>query len=137
VPWVAVENSSGREMATKWMKAKEELVATSGWQTYTELVSTKEDDELDLAEIEDLMAKTVKGIGGAKNRVKKTMNGFVIAVGIYVKPLSKKALASAQELGTVAVDVGDTACRVPVAAAEIQKAAATGKVGKKKKTIRC
>jgi len=34
------------------------------------------------------------------------MNGFVIAVGSYVKPLLQKAKAAAKQIGNVSVDVG-------------------------------
>lgn len=137
VPWVAVESPHAREMALKWIKSKEERVATAGWCTYTGIVTTKDDSELDLAEIEDLLNKVVKEIGAAPNRVRYTMNQFVIATGIYVKPMSKKALAAAKAIGTVSVSMGGTACKVPLASADIQKAEAAGKIGKKKKTIRC
>ncbi len=137
VPWVTVENPHAREMALHWMKSKEERVAAAGWCTYSGIVVTTDDSKLDLAEIEDLLNKVVKEIGGAKNRVRHTMNNFVIAVGTSVKPLSKKALAAAKAIGVVTVEMGGTACKVPSAPADIQKAEATGKLGKKKKTIRC
>jgi hypothetical protein len=35
------------------------------------------------------------------------------------------------------VDVGDTACNVPLATAYIEKIEAAGRVGQKRKTIRC
>ncbi len=63
----------------------------------------------------------VKEIKGAQNRVRYTMNGFVIAVGSYVKPLFKQAKAAARQIGVVSVDVGETACNVPVATAYIEK----------------
>jgi hypothetical protein len=65
------------------------------------------------------------------------MNGFVIAVGTYVKPLLKEAKAAARQIGEVSVDVGETACNVPLATAYIEKSEAAGSVGKKRKTIRC
>ncbi len=92
---------------------------------------------MDLAEIEGLLGRVAKGIQGAQNRVRYTMNGFVIAVGTYVKPLLQKAKAAAREIGAVSVDVGDTACNVPLATAYIEKVEAAGRVGKKRKTIRC
>jgi len=137
VPWVTVENPHAREMALQWIKSKEERVAAAGWCTYSGIVVTTDDSELDLAEIENLLNRVVKEIGGAKNRVRHTMNNFVIAVGTSVKPLSKKALAAATAIGVVTVEMGGTACRVPSAPADIQKAEAAGKLGKKKKTIRC
>jgi 3-methyladenine DNA glycosylase AlkD len=137
VPWVAVENEHGQELAMKWIASNKEHVASSGWCTYSGLVATKADAELDLAEIEGLLGTVVKGINDAQNRVRHTMNGFVIAVGSYIKPLLKQAKSAAKQIGDVSVDVGDTACKVPLAAAYIQKVEASGRLGKKRKMLRC
>lgn len=137
VPWVAVENTHARDLAMRWITSKKEHVASSGWCTYSGLVATTADEALDLAEIEDLLSTVVKGIRSAQNRVRYTMNGFVIAVGTYVKPLLKQAKASAQQIGAVSVDMGDTACNVRLASAHIEKIQAAGRVGQKRKTIRC
>jgi 3-methyladenine DNA glycosylase AlkD len=137
VPWMAVENPHGRALALEWIKSKKEAIASSGWTTYSGIVAITPDEKLDLAEIEGLMKMIVKQIREAPNRVRYTMNGFVIAVGSYVKPLSKEAKAVAREIGDVSVDVGDTACKVPVAAQHIEKVEARGKLGQKRKTIRC
>lgn len=137
VPWVAVEHAEARKLAKEWMKSKKEHVASSGWSTYAGLLATKSDSELDMAEIEWLLRTVVKEIGAAQNRVRYTMNGFVIAVGGYVKPLLKQAKAAAREIGDVSVDVGDTACSVPTAGEYIEKIEKRGSVGKKRKTLRC
>jgi 3-methyladenine DNA glycosylase AlkD len=137
VPWVTVENPAGRELALKWMKSKKEYVAAAGWCTYAGLLATTADSELDLAEIEKLLDTVVKGIGRAQGRERYTMNVFVISVGSYVKPLLKQAKAAAQKIGEVSVDMGDTACKVPLATAYIEKVESMGRVGKKRKTMRC
>ncbi|MGC1486133.1 MAG: DNA alkylation repair protein [Candidatus Acidiferrum sp.] len=137
VPWVTVENPHARDLAMQWIKSKKEHVAASGWCAYSGLLATKPDDTLNLAEIEDLLSVVVKGIQGAQNRVRHTMNGFVISVGTYVKPLLKQAKATARQIGAVSVDMGDTACNVPLATAYIEKIEAAGRVGQKRKTIRC
>lgn len=137
VPWVTVENADGRVLALEWIESSEEHVASAGWATYSGLIATTPDEVLDLPQIEDLLDRVVREIDGAPNRVKSRMNSFVIAVGTYVKPLSAKAKAAAHKIGVVAVDVGDTECQVPVAVAYIEKAETAGKVGVKKKTIRC
>ncbi len=137
VPFVAVESAHGRELAVQWTREKDEQTASCGWCTYAGIVATVEDAELDLPEIESLLKRIAKDIGGAQNRVRYSMNRFVVAVGIYVKPLSGKALRAAREMGAVSVDMGDTACKVPPAVAEIEKAEAAGKIGRKRKTIRC
>lgn len=137
VPWVAVENPHGRDLALQWIKSKKERVAASGWCTYSGLLATQPDDSLDLAEIERLLGVVVKEIKSAQNRVRHTMNGFVISVGAFVKPLLKQAKAAARQIGSVSVDMGDTACKVPLATAYIEKIESARRVGKKRKTIRC
>lgn len=137
VPWLATENAMARELALEWMTSKDEHIAASGWCTYAGLLSTKPDESLDMKEIESLLARVLKQIGAAPNRVKMTMNSFVIAVGTYVKPLLKEAKVVAEQLGAVKVDVGDTACKVPLATACIEKNEKAGRIGKKRKTMRC
>ena len=137
VPWVTVDNPNARELALQWMKSKNEHVASTGWSVYAGLVAVKPDDGLDLAEIERLLGTVVKEVGNAQNRVRYNMNCFVIAVGGYVKPLLKQAKAAAQKIGDVSVDMGETSCKVPLATDYIAKIEAMGRVGKKRKTIRC
>lgn len=137
VPWITVENALARELALEWIKSKKEHVASSGWCTYAGLVTTKDDNELNLAEIEELLKQVVREIHGAPNRVRYTMNVFVISVGGYVKPLLKQAKAAAEQIGAVSVNTDGTACKVPPASAYIAKIEAAGRVGKKRKTMRC
>jgi 3-methyladenine DNA glycosylase AlkD len=137
VPWVTVESPHGRELAMEWIPSKDDSMASAGWSTYTGLLGIKPDSELDLKEIEGLLGRIVKRIGKAQNREKYTMNSFVIAAGSCVKPLLKQAQEAAKSIGVVEVNMGETACKVPLATASIEKAEAAGKLGQKKKTIRC
>jgi 3-methyladenine DNA glycosylase AlkD len=137
VPWVTVEHPESAKLAVKWMDATRAAVASSGWCSYSGLVTVKPDEALDLKEIEKLLGRVEKEVHTAQNRVRMTMNSFVIAVGSYVLPLGDRAKATARKIGNVSVDVGDTACKVPVALEYITKAEAAGKAGKKKQTIRC
>jgi 3-methyladenine DNA glycosylase AlkD len=137
VPWVANETPHARDLAVKWINSKNEALASSGWCTYAGIVATKPDDALDLAEIEALVDQVVEKIDAAPNRVRYAMNSFVIAVGAYVKPLLKHAKQAAKSIGKVEVDMGDTACRVPLATEYIQKIETMGRVGRKRKTLRC
>ncbi len=137
VPWVALENPEASILALEWIGSKKEHIAAAGWRTYIGLVTTRPDSELDLAEIETLLQKVVNEIDSAENRAKQAMNSFVISVGMYVKPLLDKAKATAQTLGVVSIDVGDTACKIPIATEYIEKTEASGKQGQKRKTIRC
>ena len=137
VPWVTVENPQARDLALEWIQSKKEHVASAGWTTLSGLVALKPDAELDLKQIESLLNTVVKEIRTAPNRVRYTMNGFIIAVGSYVKPLLKQAKAAAAKVGAVQVEMGETACEVPLAKERIEKAEAEGRTGQKRKTIRC
>jgi 3-methyladenine DNA glycosylase AlkD len=137
VAWVASENPAGRELALKWMNSKTESIACSGWNTYSAIISTTDDSELELDEIDTLLDQIAKQIHKSPNRVKYVMNGFVIAVGCSVKPLSAKAKAIAKKIGQVEVDMGDTSCKVPDALTYINKVELKGGVGKKRKSAKC
>jgi 3-methyladenine DNA glycosylase AlkD len=136
VPWVASGGPHGRELALKWMESKDETIASAGWQTYSSMIAIKEDADLDLAEIKGLLARVAKSIHQQPNRVKYVMNGFVIAVACFVKPLHKLAVETANSNGKVVVDlVGD--CKIPFAPDQIKKFAARSAIGKKRKSPKC
>jgi 3-methyladenine DNA glycosylase AlkD len=137
VSWVAAESLHGWELSRKWIDSKKETVAVVGWGTLCSLVAIKDDAELDLPELKRLLQRVQKTLAKEPNRVRSAMNAFVIAVGQYVEPLSDFALETAQNIGKVTVDVGDTACKVPYAPEYIEKARKKGSVGKKRKTAKC
>ncbi|HEY1986813.1 MAG TPA: DNA alkylation repair protein [Terracidiphilus sp.] len=121
VPWVTVENPEARTLATQWIDSPRPHVATSGWCSYAGLLATQPDSTLDLAEIESLLDSVVRRIHTAPNRVRLTMNGFVIAVAAYVKPLHTAAQAAAHKIGVVTADMGDTDCQIRLATEAIAK----------------
>jgi len=137
VPWVASESPFAAELAQKWIDAKQPSVVSGGWMTWSAIVATRPDEELDLAALEKLLDRVVSKIHGSHNDVRSAMNGFVISVGGYVLPLQRKARDAAKKIGTVEVDMGDTACKVPLALEYIDKMIARGNAGKKRKTVKC
>jgi 3-methyladenine DNA glycosylase AlkD len=137
VAWVAAESGHGAELAREWIDSKDELVAAAGWNTLSGVVALTPDDELDLDELADLLDRVERRIREAPNRVKYAMNGFLIAVGGYVVPLTARAKAAAKAIGPVEVDMGDTACKLPDVVGYIAKMEAAGKHGAKRKTVRC
>jgi 3-methyladenine DNA glycosylase AlkD len=137
VAWVASESPHGRELAMEWIESKDENVAAAGWATLASLVSIKDDSDLDMSEVKQLLEQIEKSIHGQPNNVKSLMNGFLIAVGTYVKPLSEDAMRTAMKIGKVSVDKGETECKVPFAPDYIEKARQRGTVGKKRKSAKC
>ncbi len=137
VAWVAAGSPHGWELARAWIDSPKELVAATGWATLSSLVSTKGDGKLDLPALKQLLARVQKAIHQAPDTVRSKMNGFVIAVGSFVAPLTSLAIQTGEAIGPVSVDVGDTACQVPFAPDYIRKVEARGAIGKKRKTAKC
>lgn len=136
VPWVAAENANGLEIGLKWIDSPVEHIAASGWVTLSCVLATHPDETLNRDLLRKLMARIVATIHDSPNRVRHTMNQFIISVGGYVRDLSDEAKNAAKSIGAVYVDMGDTACKVPDAIPYIDKMIARGPV-KKKKTAKC
>ena len=137
VPWVAAETSFGFELGLEWIESSEERFASAGWATLASFASLRQDEELDLDIYSTLLERIQKEIHNAPNRVRYVMNGFVIAIGSYISSLTSQSQEVAANIGKVSVDVGGTACKVPLATDYIQKVIDKERVGKKRKTARC
>jgi len=137
VPWLAAETDFAVELATQWIASKEESIASAGWATFSNYASIRPDEALDLETYSQLLDRVVKEIDIAQNRVRYTMNGFVIAVGSYIPALTEKAQEIAAKIGKVSVEMGGTACKVPLASDYIQKIIDKDRIGKKRKQARC
>jgi len=137
VPWVAAETNFGFELGLKWIQSDQEQIAAAGWVTLSYYASLHPDTTLDIEKYSQLLDKVAIVIHQSQNRVRHTMNAFVIAIGIYIKELTQKSIEVAQQIGTIHVDMNGTACKVPLATNYIQKGIDIGSIGKKRKTARC
>ena len=134
---VAAESNYGWQMAEKWINSRQEFIESAGWATYTALLSIKPDNEIDTKSIKNLLERVGNEIHHAKNRVRYTMNGFVIGAGAFVTSLKEEALEVANRIGKVDVFMGKTSCKVPLANEYINKVYAKGYGGKKRKSALC
>ncbi|MCB1032949.1 MAG: DNA alkylation repair protein [Acidobacteria bacterium] len=137
VAGLAAESSHGWKAGLRWIEAEAPHVAAGGWATLGHWVSLRPDEDLDLAALRGLLDRVRSQLPEAPNRVRYTMNGFVMTVGCYVEALSAEARAVGEALGKVRVDLGGTACKVPYAPQMIDKVVGMGRLGKKRKAARC
>jgi len=137
VAWVASESPNGLELALEWIESDKENMASSGWSTLASIVAIKPDNEIDATLYNRLLDRVKTTIHSEKNRVRHTMNNFVIAVGGYCIHLTERASEIAIAIGKVNVDMGGTACKVPLATEYIQKMHARKLLGRKRKSPRC
>jgi 3-methyladenine DNA glycosylase AlkD len=137
VAWVAAGSPHGWEMALKWIESAKSLVAAVGWATLSSLVSIKDDAELDLPELKRLAQRVERTIQEAPDQARCQMNGFLIALGSYVQPLTEFALQTGEKIGPVTADLGNNSCQIPFAPDCIRKVQKRGGIGKKRKSAKC
>jgi 3-methyladenine DNA glycosylase AlkD len=137
VAGVAAESDFALELAREWIKSDEEMTAVCGWNTYANYLSITPDEKLDIEEIRGLLHQVETTIHEEKNRVRYVMNGFVISTGAYVTALHSEAASVAEKIGKVHVNVGQTACKVPLATDYIKKIELKDRIGSKRKTCIC
>ncbi|MFT7580802.1 MAG: 3-methyladenine DNA glycosylase AlkD [Myxococcota bacterium] len=136
VPWVTSETPHCHALAAQWIRRPEEGIAAAGWCTYSSMMQVRPDEDLELDLLRALIQEVAETIHDQQNRVRHVMNAFLIAC-TGVAALVDDARAAAEKVGKVSVDMGGTACKVPLAAAYIDKVVDKGRVGRKRKSARC
>jgi 3-methyladenine DNA glycosylase AlkD len=137
IAWVAAGSPDGWELALEWIDSAVEQTAAAGWGTLSSIVSIRADEDLDLAALKNLLKRAGREISKAPDLVRYQMNGFVIAVGSHVAPLTEAAIETAEKIGRVTADLGNNACETPFAPDYIRKVQQRGSVGKKRKSAKC
>ncbi len=128
----AAASNYGLELALQWIDSPNEFIASSGWACLSSLVVFPTHHDISMDHLDALLNRVRDEIHKSQNRVRYTMNGFVIAVGSYVALLSNKALELAKVIGKVDVEMGGTACKVPFAQDYIVKSIQKGSLEKHK-----
>ena len=137
VAWVAAGSKHGYALALEWIESKQPLVAAAGWATLVSLVSIKDDSELVLPELKQLLHRAEETIHQAPDAVRYQMNMYVIALGCYVTSLTKMAIETGEAIGPVTADLGNNQCQVFYSPDYIRKVEKRGSLGKKRKTAKC
>lgn len=137
VAGVTAESRFGWELASEWINSDKENIASAGWATYSWLVSLTPNNEIDVKLIETLLLTIKEKIHSSQNRVRYTMNGFIISVGAYIPDFKETALKAADFIGKVKVFMGQTSCKVPDARPYIENIYSMGRAGKKRKSALC
>ncbi len=131
------ESPIAQEVADKWIKSGEELKMSAGWSCYCWLLGNRKDHEFSESKIEAMLEKVEKTIRDAPERTKSAMNNFVYTVGISYVPLSEKALETAKAVGPVEMKRDKKKNSILHAAENIQKDLDKGRLGFKRKYVRC
>ena len=106
----------------RWSRARGEWVGATGWTVLAQLVMR--DEGIPETYWREKLKIIEAGIHDAKNRTRYSMNNALIAIGIRSPALEELAVKTAERIGAVEVDHGETGCRTPDAVPYIRKAAA-------------
>jgi len=137
VAWNLAEHRDCVEIATDWINSDDPQLQVVGWAGYSGFLGTKKSIDHDMAAVKTLLAKAEKDIQGAENRVRYTMNGFIIAAGGAYSELTEECKAMGDRIGEVKVDLGQTACKVPSIRPYIENMENRNRIGKKKAKAKC
>ncbi|MGK0467195.1 MAG: hypothetical protein ACJAX4_002486 [Clostridium sp.] len=124
-------------VADRWIDSGKELKMSAGWSCYEWLLGTRKDSEFDKDKLLTMLNRVRIAIHTQPNRVKFAMNNFIMAVGISYLPLHEEATKIAQEVGKVDVFMGKKLCQTNVAIEYIQNGVDKGRIGFKRKHVRC
>jgi 3-methyladenine DNA glycosylase AlkD len=131
------ETAFAQVVADRWIADGRELRASAGWSCYAWLLGSRPDSEFDTDKLRSMLDNVARTIHDQPNRVKYSMNNFAMAVGVSYLPLYEEAVRVAAQVGPVDVKLGKTKCKVPLASEAIRKAADGGRLGFKRRNVRC
>jgi 3-methyladenine DNA glycosylase AlkD len=131
------ETDFTQEVADKFIASGNELVMSAGWSCYEWLIGSRKDTEFSRNKIFSMLEAVEKQIHTQPNRTRYAMNGFVIAVGVSFIPLHEEAMRTAERIGEVSVSLGKGTCRVLNAFESVKRETDKGRLGFKRKNVRC
>jgi 3-methyladenine DNA glycosylase AlkD len=124
-------------VADKWIASGEELRMSAGWSCYCWLLGNRPDGEFSTTKIGSMLEQVKNTIHVSPERTKSAMNNFVYTVGISYLPLHEKAVETAKAVGPVEVRRDKKKSSILLASETIQKEVDRGRLGFKRKYVRC
>lgn len=131
------ESPIAQEVADEWIASGDELKMSAGWSCYCWLLGNRKDDEFVASKLSDMLDQVKAEIDDAPTRTKVSMNNFLYTVAISYVPLSEKAVEVAEEVGAIEIKREKKKNSVLHAYENIQKDLDKGRLGFKRKYVRC
>lgn len=131
------ESDIAQEVADKWIASGEELRMSAGWSCYCWLLGNRQDVEFSQSKISNMLNSVKNAIHNSPERTKSAMNNFLYTVGTSFLPLHEKAVETAKTIGTVEIQRYNKKSSFLNAYESIQKEVDKGRIGFKRKNVRC
>jgi hypothetical protein len=130
------EADCAQDVALRWIDSGKELHMSAGWACFEWLLGWRPDSFFDAAIIRGLLEKVAATMHGQPDQARRAMNNFVAAAGVSYVPLHDEALETAKAIDKIK-SVAKGACAFQPALGLIQKAKDKGRLGFKRKAVRC
>jgi 3-methyladenine DNA glycosylase AlkD len=137
VAWNLAEHPQGPNIALEWIASEDPRLQVVGWAGLSSFLGIKKNVDFDIRIVQELLHKVEATIHQAENRVRYCMNGFVIAAGGAYPEFTEKCKKLGDTIGTVKVDLGETACKVPSIRPYLENMEKRGRIGKRKAKAKC
>lgn len=131
------ETDNAQTIADKWIESGEELRMSAGWSCYCWLLGNRSDAEFNADKIAGMLDQIEKTIHDSPDRTKSAMNNFMYTVAVSYLPLHEKAVQTAKAVGPVEIKRDKKKSSILLASDNIQKEIDRGKLGFKRKYVRC
>ena len=118
---------------SKWLIHTNHRYRQCAYSIYSLLLSFYPNETFGVDSLRNEMKYIENNIHSEANRVRYTMNNFLISVGAYVPELYNDSIQITTNIGKVKVLMGKTSCKVPFAPDYIKKINLMGKTGFKRK----
>ncbi|OIK12071.1 DNA alkylation repair protein [Bacillus sp. MUM 116] len=131
------ETDIAQDVADKWISSGDELRMSAGWSCYCWLLGNRLDSEFSESKISSMLDQVKNTILDSPDRTKSAMNNFIYTVGISYLPLHDKAVETAKAVGPVEIRRDKKKSSILHAYENIQKEIERGRIGFKRKYVRC
>ena len=131
------EADIAQDVADKWIASGEELRMSAGWSCYCWLLGNRKDAEFSEGKLAQMLEVVEQTINDSPERTKSSMMNFIYTVGISYLPLHEKAVETAKAVGTIEIKREKKKSSFVNAYENIQKEVDRGRLGFKRKYVRC
>ncbi|WML58737.1 DNA alkylation repair protein [Neobacillus sp. PS2-9] len=131
------ESDLAQAVADKWIASGEELRMSAGWSCYCWLLGNRKDEEFSSSKLANMLEQVENTIHESPERTKSSMNNFIYTVGVSYVPLHEKAVETAKAVGLVEIKRDNKKSSILNASEIIQKGIDQGRLGFKRKYVRC
>lgn len=137
VAWNVAESGFCLELFEEWRNSENAVLQTIAWSSLSSYLLYEKREDIDPGYCEQLLQYVEQNIHQAENRVRYTMNGFVIALGGTEPAFFDRCQAAGKKIGKVEVMMGKTACKVPDIVPYLDNMKNRNRIGNRKKTVKC